>query len=404
MSDPKDPNGGDEPGMGIVRRRRSRRLLETRGTASKPDGARGTTNHAAQAWGGLLDDDGGLSDEALKGDEKPTRPYRTVDMPKPRQRIIEPDPTSSIDEAIEQRLHRPSSKPPPKAQMRGVPLSNRPGAVAPPEEEARAARISEAPRKRISQPISSSIPPKQPPATSTPPPTRKTPPSDRPTPQGGVKALIDTAEYRFDLPPNAVLPKSSDFDDDDATRVVRVSQPPPESAPPRRRKRTIFAVGALALLFLGACVWSGAILFDEMERSARLNRVADALDSRVARIVEDNPQLSSWVKNRDAAQIKALREAHLPRLRETLTATGYAAGVPKVDMRPDAVAGRLIVQVNLPDAVLALNSDGDWESAPPRRGLGPALAANLTPILIGFSVPVLVALGMGIAARRRRNA
>lgn len=389
MSESNDSGGDGEAGMGIVRRRRSRRLLETRTTADKPDGARGTTNHAAEAWGGLLSEDGGLSDDALKGDEKPTRPYRTIDMPRPR-RIIEPEPAESIEESIEQRLTRSTSKPPPKAQMRGVPLSNRPGAVAPPEEDARSARISEAPRKRISHEVAPVTPE---PGPVSAPPVRPNPASARPTPLVGMPA-VETPEpaTQIEAPTKPGVDAPSE-----ATRVVAMHRPPS----PKRRRRTILMVGILAALFVAACVWSGAIIFDEMQRSARLKRVADALDTRMANILEENPTLIDWVKNRDAAQLKAVGEAHLPRLRETLTAAGYAEGVPKAQMRQDTVNGRLIVQVDLPDATLALNSDGDWENAPPRTGFGAALSANLTPIIVGFAVPVLFAFGMGVAARRR---
>ncbi|MGK0362162.1 MAG: hypothetical protein ACI9U2_004482, partial [Bradymonadia bacterium] len=169
-----------------------------------------------------------------------------------------------------------------------------------------------------------------------------------------------------------------------------------------RNPRKIIGLLILFSLFLGACVWSTAIIFDEMGRSARLNRVADAVDARVAKIVEDTPELAQWVTERDAAQLQTLSEAQLPLFRETLRATGYAAGVPKVHMLPDSSTGRLIVEVALPDATLALDSDGVWQKGPPGEGFGAALKTNTVPILVGFAIPTLVAIGMLVMGRRRR--
>lgn len=383
MSDSK------EEGMGIVRRRRSRRLLETRTAASKTDEARVTTNSAAAAWGGLLESE--LSSRPApmvppaEEIEEPTRVvemtsevFKEISQPvtgmpaKGPTQIIEPplEPSESIEERMDTSARRPV------APLRGVPLSNRPGAIAPPEDEARAARISEKPRKRVSR----QVPSIKPPAAKR--PTTKPPAASAPT-----------AEHEFDLPPIIQAPSTS------------APSPAEAPAPTRgRNPRKIVAVLILVGLFLGACVWSTAIIFDEMERSARLNRVADAVDARVAKIVEDTPDLAEWVTERDAARLQSLSVEQLPLFRETLRATGYAAGVPKVRMLPDSSTGRLIVEVALPDATLALDSEGNWQKRPPGKGFGAALKANTAPILVGFAVPTLMAIGMLVMGRRRRQA
>ena len=389
MSDSK------EEGMGIVRRRRSRRLLETRSAASKADGARVTTHSAAAAWGGLLESDR-IDEQSRRPsaappaveEEEPTRiiemqssSFDQISQPvqgvpaKGRTQIIDPieDPSASIEE----RMDAPARMP--VAQLRGVPLSNRPGAIAPPDDEARAARISEKPRKRISHQVPQ-VTPKQPKRPTTKPPQPSAPP---------------TAENVFDLPPDAQV------------KTAPIQAIEPKHAPePRRARNPRKIVGIIVLvgLFLGACVWSTAIIFDEMGRSARLNRVADAVDARVARIVEDTPDLAQWVTERDAARLRALSDEQLPLFRETLRATGYAAGVPKVRMLPNSSTGRLVVEVALPDATLALDSEGVWQKGPPGKGFGMALKTNTAPILVGFAIPTLVAIGMLFVGRRRRRA
>lgn len=406
----------DESGMGIVRRRRSRRLLETRTAASKAGEAQITSESAAAAWGDILSGNGGLPDEVFHDVSTPP-PAR---QPEPSPRIVEiqsdrvePDefsrPVRGRAAQSAARIVEPSGGPieakmpssaPPKAQLRGVPLSNRPGAVAPPDEEARAARISEVPRKRNSQLIALN--------TSNPitPPVDTDSTADFEGDNSLLREALRATQPKAALTTNAV-PSTLEFEvatdtldlegSVDTQKVELVVSRPP------RGKRTLAVIGVL-LLFIGACVWSAAILFDEMERSARLNRVADALDGRVARIVEETPLLTEWVKGRDAAMLQSLSDKELPIFRETLTATGYAEGIPKVKMLPDSTSGRMIFEVALPDSTLALDSNGDWMKGPPKKGFGAALQTNMVPVVVGFAIPTLAAITLLVATRRRRTA
>lgn len=410
----------DESGMGIVRRRRSRRLLETRNAATKDAESRITTESAAAAWGDILSGHGGLSEEIFE--EVSTPPSTRAPELSPRivelQEHDEPDdefsrpvrgartqsgPIVVEPDAAQPLTHVTSPSTPPKAQLRGVPLSNRPGAVTPPKVEARAARISEAPRKRSGNPLPSSAP------------------SSEPVPEAAPEAPFfdETADFEKDTSllrealrasqPNTALTSNTGSDSTleflvELEESVETQEIEPSATPapaPRNRRRT-FALAGVVLLFFGACVWSAAITFDEMERSARLNRVADALDGRVARIVEENVQLSEWIKARDAAMLQQLSDKELPIFRETLTATGYAAGVPKLKMQPETTSGRMIFEVTLPNAILALDSNGDWIQGPPRKGFGAALKANVVPIVVGFAIPTLAAITVLVATRRRR--
>lgn len=301
-----------------------------------------------------------------------SQPVHGVASKGPTQ-IIEP--TAGPIKSIEDRMDAPARRP--VAPLRGVPLSNRPGAIAPPDDEARAARISEKPRKRMSHQGPQGTPRVAKRPTTKPP---------------QVSAPEAMAEHIFD-PLTTLTPTEP------VAPLIEGPRPKPRGS---RNPRKIIGLLILFSLFLGACVWSTAIIFDEMGRSARLNRVADAVDARVAKIVEDTPELAQWVTERDAAQLQTLSEAQLPLFRETLRATGYAAGVPKVHMLPDSSTGRLIVEVALPDATLALDSDGVWQKGPPGEGFGAALKTNTVPILVGFAIPTLVAIGMLVMGRRRR--
>lgn len=419
----------DESGMGIVRRRRSRRMLETRRTASKDgDDARVTTDAAAAAWGDILAGNDSSADDVI--DEISTPPAERAASASPRIVDLQSrEPGDQLSRPVRgPRSRGPAARPStasaaPKAMLRGKPLSGRPGEIAA-EAEQRAARVSEAPRRRISQQVPALIErPRSAPAQPAPPPSAEAvQTADFEADNSLLRAALRATAPSTAQPETVVAPvptRPAEVRRGKRTPAVTSTPPPGESiletlesaapeavtheAPRRRSRRGLFGVIGVILLFVGACVWSTAIVFDEMERSARLNRVADVLDTRVAHIVEENPQLGRWVKERDAAALQTLSEKQLPLFRETLIATGYAEGVPKVKMLPDSTSGRLIVEVTLPDAALALDSDGDWVKRPPRKGFGAAVQANFVPIVVSLSLPTLTAIIWLLAMRRRRR-
>lgn len=410
----------EDPGMGVVKRRRSRRLLEARKVLETPSEARITTESAAAAWGDMLL--GGGDDE--------------------------PD-----DE-------RSPSEPLLRAPLRGVPLSSRPPSAAPPEvqfEEAlRGATRTEKARSTPPRPrdavrsdpgrsdpgrpdpgrpdAARPVPPPSAHAPDTGPPARKAPTSaqaaetDPPPPKPSHEAperrpiaadkgprtpadgrVIDLPRPAEERRASRRPPEAPPAEDILATRPVGLPLPlpttpeaPAEATLDVPAPRPIGIILIVVGLFLAAAVFTGAVLFDAMGRTDRLDRVGRALSTAGQRMLRENSALPTWLgPTPDPVAIKTLKENEIPRLVEAVAAAGYTAGVFSVGLNDDPARARLVLEARVPDAVVAWGTDGQWVHAPPATGLGAAFAGNLPSILGGFALPALVWIGYVITRRRR---
>lgn len=369
----------DDPGMGVVKRRRSRRLLEARKVAATPSQERITTESAAAAWGDML--------VGPPADPPPEPPPRSSGADRPA-RGDTPLPKVPTD--------------PPRAPLRGVPLSSRPPSAMPPDGS-----LDEAPSDRPARPD---------PPRSRPPDVRV---PERRTPATGVGVTLmsvrrtDAAQPDTGPPARQAPPDVEGFEPPRARMPsVPVASLPPEppTAPAERtlevpaptRRRPLWMDLTLAVLLLAAGVWTAAVLFDDMGRTDRLDRVGRALSTAGQRMVREHPDLPLWLGARpDPVAVKSLKDKEIPRLVEAVAAAGYATGVFTVAVGEDPDHTRLVLEARVPDAVVAYGTDGHWVHAPPPGGLVAALGANAASILGSFALPLVAWIGFLIARKRR---
>ncbi|MCB9546491.1 MAG: hypothetical protein H6706_11650 [Myxococcales bacterium] len=374
--------------MGVIKRRRSRRLLETRKVAESQGERVVTTQAAASAWGDML----------------------VRESEPPEERLLE-EPSPSV--------------PPLRAPLRGVPLSSRPPSALPPDLS------DEAPRPRSTP--SRSMPPERSPAppadrvsVTGPTPERARPPASDPPAPGqaptsvapdawpsestGLPAWPDEPPVWPDEPP--VWP------DEPPARLEEPAEPPPEdtraarttlevlpvtaAAPAPAPGRSVWPLVVLVVLLLGAIAWTGAVLFDEMGRTERLERVGKALSAAGQRIASEHPELARWPGPQpDAVALQQMIQAETPRLVEAVAAAGYTPGVFSVAVREHPADAAVVLEAQVPEATIAFITGGKWLKPPPETGMAAALKANIASIGLSFALPL--GLFIFLVVRRRRG-
>lgn len=445
----------DDPGMGVVKRRRSRKLLESRKVAASPSEGRVTTEAAAAAWGDMLERASNTSDPPPPERSAPpagrsSPPAGRSSPPAPagvsEGRPTTPNPALGSGRGPERRSAPPLARPPegrsappsaqppvmdlatelPRAPLRGMPLSSRPPSALPPEaqldEPARssppraAPPVVRTPDRRPSGPHNLVIAPlrdlalenrterrgntgpdggvwsfSDPPRQAPPPRIGRTPAQGMPierVPEGPVLVNVPPPEAQVESPPSEKAPSTLELP------AVRLSG----------RSRPLWIDLTLGVLLLGAGVWTAAVLFDEMARTDRLERVGRALSSAGKRLMDDHPDVPAWLgAHPDPVALVNLKRDEVPRLVEAVAAAGYAPGVFSVSVNEDPDKGQLILEARLPEAVVAYGTTNVWVHPPPETGLVAALLNNATSIVVSFTVPLVMLLGVFVVGRRRKK-
>ncbi|MEZ4469303.1 MAG: hypothetical protein R3F60_00590 [bacterium] len=376
----------DDPGMGVIKRRRSRRLLETRKVAEGQSDRRVTTHEAASAWGDML----------ARESAPPTDVHVEDSLP-------------------------PPVPPPMRAPLRGVPLSSRPPSALPPDLSEEPPRRGPLPAERLSAPPGPIAAPRGQVSVLDPATARGAPPSSTP-PSPGLAASAPPTAVAPDAWPDAGggLPVWPTETGGGAAPVWPEESKPPRAEPaeeaprpanptlevpavvvPSPPARSPWPIVALVVLILGAIAWTGAVLFDEMGRTDRLERVGRALSAAGQRIASEHPDLAHWPGSEpDAVAMQQMVQAETPRLVEAVSAAGYTPGVFSVAIREHPADAAVVLEAQVPEATIAFITGGKWQKPPPETGIMAAVRSNLASIALSFALPL--GLFIGLLVRRRR--
>lgn len=335
----------DDKGMGLVKRRRSRRLLETRNAAEGPQSA-----EAAAAWGDHLA--GSMSDD--KGGKRPST-----------------GPIDPLQVAAEKaRAKRRATGPIDPLQVAAVKAGRRP--VTGPLR-----RPGTGPLRR----------------PSTPPPSAERPASSPPAGveegEGGDRIEKSTHLVAAQLA-NAHEDHAKSDDFDAGARLL----------PGFRRLRPILA----ATVMVAGLGLAAVPVMDEMARRADRVRLAEVMDAQAQRVASENPTLSQMVRARRLAELRTLYAAEQPKVIAALKAAGFdEASDRTLSIRLDPGSNGLILSAGFgtddddrPVRAQASTSGQVAGRRGPEAGFGPSVAAHLPTVLSAVLGAAVIAVSMWV--------
>ncbi|MCB9534717.1 MAG: hypothetical protein H6704_00450 [Myxococcales bacterium] len=360
----------DDKGMGMVKRRRSRRLLETRGAAEGPQ-----STEAASAWGDHLA--ASMSDDS-GGKRPPTGPIDPLQVAaeKARAKRRATGPIDPLQVAAEKAGHRratgPLSRPGtgPLGRPGTGPLG-RPGTGP-------LGRPGTGPLRRPSTP-----PPNAAKPTST-------PPAGGDEAEGADTGVEKSAHLRAAQLANAHDEHAKNDTFDAGARLV----------PGFQRLRPLLA-GAVMVAGLGL---AAVPVMDEMGRRADRARLAEVVDAQARRVAADNPGLADMVRGRRLPELRALYAAEQPKVIAALKAAGFEeASERTLSIRLDPGSNGLILSAGFgsddddrPVRAQASTSGQRAGRGLPEVGFGPSLSAHLPTVLSAVLGAAVIAVSMWV--------
>ncbi len=341
----------DDKGMGMVRRRRSRRQLETRSAAEEPQ-----STEAASAWGDHLA--ASMSDDT-SGKRPPTGPIDPLQVAaeKARAKRRSTGPVDPLQVAAEKAGRRPATGP---LRRPGTGPLGRPG----------------------TGPLRSS---------TTPPPAAQKPPSTPPAEGAeGADPIKKSAQLRAAQLANAHDEHAKNDAFDAGARVL----------PGFHRLRPILAA-AVMIVGLGL---AGAPVMDDMSRRADRARLAEVMETEARRVATDNPGLAELVRGRRLAELRTLYAAEQPKVIAALKAAGFEEASDRtLSIRLDPGSNGLILSVGFgnddddrPVRAQASTSGQRVGYRGPEVGLGPSLMAHLPTVLSAVLGAAVIAVSMWV--------
>lgn len=352
----------DQDGMGIVRRRRSRRIMETR-DPTKAKGA-ATANDAASAWGDHLaasmqDGDGPA--------DPPGSPARTpstrapVGSPRRSTGPIDPLRVAADRDRARRGLAPTASRAHPSAGLQASSASGR--------------------SQRAAEPTPA-------PATVNDEPTEPAEPAVERSMHLQAAQLANAAEEHA-------------RDDSFRSGAGALSW---------HRVRP-FVAGAIVLAGLLIAVLP---VMNDANRGSRRANLGRVLDSEAKRVAAANPAITQWVREPRVAELRALHNAEFPKVVAALRNGGFPEASDRtVTIRVDTRSNSLVLNATFgdddDDRPVRASASTSAAAAGPEvgpTGFGGALDANLAQVIGALVASLVLAAALWLAPglRRRREA